>query len=125
VTGMYLCIEAVGCLTVCRHCWAQGTPYRAMPVHDIAWVLEQAHQFCDDRGLAFDAYPMQELAAHPDAARLFGLFNDHSASAQGGACSSPCPPPACPWPSARTGPRSSRRPPTPAPPRSGWHFTGS
>jgi hypothetical protein len=45
VTVMYLCIEAVGCPTVCRHCWAQGTPYRAMPAREIAWVLEQAHQF--------------------------------------------------------------------------------
>jgi hypothetical protein len=91
VTVMYLCFEAVGCPTVCRHCWAQGRPYGAMPVHDIAWVLERAHQFCDDRGLAFDAYPMHELAAHPDAARLFGLFNDHSASAQGGSLFEPLP----------------------------------
>jgi hypothetical protein len=91
VTVMYLCIEAVGCPTVCRHCWAQGRPYRAMPVQDIAWVLEQAHQFCEDRGLAFDAYPMHELAAHPDAARLFGLFNDHSASAKGESLFEPLP----------------------------------
>jgi hypothetical protein len=41
-------------------------------------VLEQAHQFCDD------AYPMHKLAAHPDAARLFGLFNDNSTSAKDG-----------------------------------------
>jgi hypothetical protein len=91
VTVMYLCIEAVGCPTICRHCWAQGTPYRAMPVHEIAWVLTHAHQFCDDRGLAFDAYPMHELAAHPDAARLFGLFNDHSASARAGSLFEPLP----------------------------------
>jgi hypothetical protein len=91
VTVMYLCIEAVGCPTVCRHCWAQGRPYRAMPVRDIAWMLEQAHQFCDDRGLTFDAYPMHELAAHPDATRLFGLFNDHSASARGRSLFEPLP----------------------------------
>jgi hypothetical protein len=78
---LYLCIEVAGCPTVCRHCWAQGTGYGMMPLADIAWVLQEAHRFCDDRGLAFDAYPMHELAAHPDAARLFGLFNAHSASA--------------------------------------------
>jgi hypothetical protein len=84
VRMLYLCVEAVGCPTVCRHCWAQGVGYGAMDLGGIAWVLEQAHRFCDDRGLAFDAYPMHELAAHPDAARLFRLFNDHSASARGG-----------------------------------------
>lgn len=88
---LYLCIEAVGCPTVCRHCWAQGTPYGAMPVGDIAWVLERAQRFCEDRGLAFDAYPMHELAAHPDAARLFGLFNEHSASGRSGTMFEPWP----------------------------------
>jgi hypothetical protein len=54
-------------------------------------VLEGAHRFCDGRGLAFDAYPMHELAAHPDAARLFGLFNAHSATARGGTVFEPWP----------------------------------
>jgi hypothetical protein len=40
---------------------------------------------------AFDAYPMHELAAHPDAARLFGLFNAHSATAGGGTMFEPWP----------------------------------
>ena len=75
---LYLCIEVAGCPTVCRHCWAQGTGYGMMPLPDIEWVLEGAHEFCDGHGLGFDAYPMHELAAHPDAARLFGLFNSHS-----------------------------------------------
>lgn len=61
-----------------------GCSYRAMPVEDVAWVIEQSHRFCDERGLAFDAYPMHEMAAHPDAAQLFRLFNDHSASARPG-----------------------------------------
>src|SRR2546421_12467824 len=90
-TTVYLCIEAVGCPTVCRHCWAQGAPYRAMPADEIAWVLEGAHRFCAERGLAFDAYPMHEMAAHPDAARLFRLFNDHSASARLGTLFEPLP----------------------------------
>jgi hypothetical protein len=78
VTLVYLCMEVAGCPTVCRHCWAQGTGYAMMPLADIEWVLEGAHDFCDRRGLGFDAYPMHELAAHPDAARLFTLFNTHS-----------------------------------------------
>jgi hypothetical protein len=81
---LYLCMEVAGCPTVCRHCWAQGTGYGVMPLSDIEWVLDGAHAFCDSRGLAFDAYPMHELAAHPDAARLFGLFNRHSATSRGG-----------------------------------------
>ncbi len=81
---VYLCMEVAGCPTVCRHCWAQGTRYGMMPLADIEWVLEEAHRFCDDHGVAFDAYPMHEVAAHPDAARLFGLFNSHSGTARGG-----------------------------------------
>jgi hypothetical protein len=91
VTTLYLCVEAVGCPTVCRHCWAQGVGYGAMELGEIAWVLEEAHRFCDDRGLEFDAYPMHELAAHPQAARLFRLFNDHSASARNGTMFEPWP----------------------------------
>jgi hypothetical protein len=81
---LYLCMEVAGCPTVCRHCWAQGVGYGAMPLADIERVLAEAHRFCDGAGLAFDAYPMHEMAAHPDAARLFALFNAHSASARGG-----------------------------------------
>ncbi|MBV9451505.1 MAG: hypothetical protein JO345_37025 [Streptosporangiaceae bacterium] len=84
VEMLYLCMEVAGCPTVCRHCWAQGTGYGMMPLADIEWVLAEAHRFCDDRGLGFDAYPMHELAAHPDAARLFGLFNSHSGTVEGG-----------------------------------------
>ena len=75
---LYLCMEVAGCPTVCRHCWAQGVGYGAMPLADIEWVLAEAHRFCDGRGVGFDAYPMHELADHPDAATLFGLFNSHS-----------------------------------------------
>ena len=78
VTLLYLCMEVAGCPTVCRHCWAQGTGYPMMPLAEIEWVLDGAHRFCDSRGLGFDAYPMHELAAHPDAASLFALFNSHS-----------------------------------------------
>jgi hypothetical protein len=71
---LWLQVEVVGCPTVCRHCWAQGVPYPVMPVDDVAWVLGQAHRFCDDRGLGFGAYPMHELAAHPQAPEVLGLF---------------------------------------------------
>jgi hypothetical protein len=91
ITMLYLCMEVAACPTVCRHCWAQGTGYRVLPLTDIEWVLEEARRFCDGRGVGFDAYPMHELAAHPDAAKLFGLFNSHSGTVQGGTMFEPWP----------------------------------
>jgi hypothetical protein len=88
---VYLCLEVAGCPTVCRHCWAQGTGYGMMPLADVEWVLARAHEYCDGRGLGFDSYPMQELAAHPDAAELFGLFNSHSGTVAGGTMFEPWP----------------------------------
>jgi hypothetical protein len=82
VATLDLQVEAVGCPTVCRHCWAQGLPYPAMPVDDVAWVLEQTHRFCDDHGLGFGAYPMHELVAHPQAAEVLQRFADHVGAAQ-------------------------------------------
>jgi hypothetical protein len=82
VTRVELLIEVVGCPTVCRHCWAQGVPYQAMPLGDAAWVLEQAHQFCEEHGLGFYAYPMHEVAAHPQAAAILRLFADHVGAAE-------------------------------------------
>jgi hypothetical protein len=82
VATLDLQVEVMGCPTVCRHCWAQGIPYQAIPVHEVAWVLEQAHRFCDDHGVGFGAYPMHELAAHPQAAELLGLFADHVGAAE-------------------------------------------
>jgi hypothetical protein len=70
VATLDLQIEVVGCPTVCRHCWAQGIPYPAMLVDDIAWVLEQTHRFCDDHGLGVGAYPMHELAVRSQAAEV-------------------------------------------------------
>jgi len=82
VAELWLQVEVVGCPTVCRHCWAQGVPYPAMPVHDVAWVLEQARRFCDDHGLGFGAYPMHEVAAHPQATELLRLFADYVGGAE-------------------------------------------
>jgi hypothetical protein len=82
VATLDLQVEVVGCPTVCRHCWAQGIPSPAMPVDDIAWVLEQAHRFCEAHGLGFGAYPMHELAAHPQAAEVLRLFADHVGAAE-------------------------------------------
>jgi hypothetical protein len=82
VATLGLQVEVVGCPTVCRHCWAQGVPYPAMPVADIAWVLEQAHRFCDDHRLGLGAYPMHELAVHPRAAEVLRVFADHVGAAE-------------------------------------------
>jgi hypothetical protein len=82
VAELWLQVEVVGCPTVCRHCWAQGVPYPVMPVADVAWVLEQTHRFCDDHGLGFGAYPMHELAAHPQAPEVLRLFTDHVGAAE-------------------------------------------
>ena len=82
VATLELQVEVVGCPTVCRHCWAQGVPYPAMPVEDVAWVLEQAHRFCDAHRLGFGAYPMHELTAHPQAVELLRLFADHVGAAE-------------------------------------------
>jgi hypothetical protein len=77
VDQLWLQVEVVGCPTVCRHCWAQGRPYPAMGVDDVAWVLDQTHAFCNHRGLRFGAYPMHEVAAHPQGAEIVQLFADH------------------------------------------------
>jgi hypothetical protein len=82
VATLYLQVEVVGCPTVCRHCWAQGVPYQAMPVDDVAQVLEQTRRFCDAHGLGFGAYPMHEVAAHPQAAEILRLFADHVGAAE-------------------------------------------
>jgi hypothetical protein len=50
VATLDLQVEVVGCPTVCRHCWAQGVPFPAMPVADVAWVLEHTHRFCEAHG---------------------------------------------------------------------------
>jgi hypothetical protein len=82
VEQLWLQLEVVGCPTICRHCWAQGSSYQAMPVDDIAWVLEQTHAFCDQHGLGFGAYPMHEVAAHPQSAEILRLFADHVGAAE-------------------------------------------
>jgi hypothetical protein len=82
VEQLWLQLEVVGCPTVCRQCWAQGVGYPAMPIGDVARVLEQAHAFCDQHGLGFGAYPMHELAAHAQAVEILGLFANHVGAAE-------------------------------------------
>jgi hypothetical protein len=72
---VYVCVEVAGCSTVCQHCWAQGVPYPAMPVADITYVLEQADAACAEAGRSFTAFPMHEVAAHPQAPEVLRLFN--------------------------------------------------
>lgn len=76
VAEVMLYMEVAGCPTICQHCWAQGVPYRAMPLSDIASVLEQASAACEAMGVTFSAYPMHEVAAHPEASAVLRLFND-------------------------------------------------
>ncbi len=69
-----LCVEVAGCPTICQHCWAQGVPYPAMLVSDITYVLEQASAACAAANRAFTAFPMHEVAAHPQAMQVLRLF---------------------------------------------------
>jgi hypothetical protein len=69
-------IEVAGCPTVCKHCWAQGVPYQAMPLEEIRWLLEQAQHFCRQSGLTLSSFPMHELVAHPQAPAVIRLYRD-------------------------------------------------
>jgi hypothetical protein len=75
VSEVILYVEVAGCPTICQHCWAQGIPYPAMPLADIMYVLEQASAACAASGVSFSAYPMHEVAAHPEASAVLRLFN--------------------------------------------------
>jgi hypothetical protein len=48
-SDVMLYVEVAGCPTICQHCWAQGVSYPAMPLADIAFVLEQADATCAAR----------------------------------------------------------------------------
>jgi hypothetical protein len=72
---VYLCVGVAGCPTICQHCWAQGTTYPPMPLTDITHALEQASVACAASGLSFAAYPMHEVAAHPEARAVLRLFH--------------------------------------------------
>jgi hypothetical protein len=74
-TQVCLWVEVAGCPTMCQHCWAQGVPYPAMPLADVAWVLDQAQTACAPVGIVFAAYPFHEVAAHPDASAVLRLFS--------------------------------------------------
>lgn len=69
-------VEVAGCPTICKHCWAQGVPYDAMPVEDIRWVLEEARRFCQENGMVFGSFPMHEVAAHPHAPEVMRLYRE-------------------------------------------------
>lgn len=76
---LHLMIEVVGCPTVCRHCWARGAPYHAMPTKQIEQVLEGAEKACRAAGLRLSPFPMHEVAAHPDVGVVLDLFHAHGA----------------------------------------------
>jgi hypothetical protein len=71
---MYVCVEVAGCPTICQHCWAQGVSYPPMSLADVEFVLEQASVACAAAGRSFTAYPMHEVAAHPEAPAVLRLF---------------------------------------------------
>ena len=48
-----------------------------MPFERVNSILESIHGWCEQHGLSFGAFPMHEVAAHPDAARLLKLFAAH------------------------------------------------
>ena len=70
-------VEVSGCPTTCVHCWAVGRGYRAMPLDDAAFFLEELASFCGERGLAYTAWPMHEVTAHPAAPDMIRLFAPH------------------------------------------------
>ncbi len=72
--GMH--VEVMGCPTTCQHCWVVGRPYQAMPLEEIAWVLQEVRRFCDAHALTADGWPMHEVVAHPQAAHILQLFHD-------------------------------------------------
>lgn len=74
--GLHLYVEVAGCPTVCKHCWAQGVGYGMMPLDDVRWVLDETQRFCQDAGLDLGAFPMHEIAAHPQAPEVMQLFRD-------------------------------------------------
>jgi hypothetical protein len=121
VATLDLQIEVVGCPTVCRHCWAQGVPYPAMPVADVAWVLEETHRFCEATGSALAPTRCTSWPATPRRRSCCGCSPTTSARPS----SSRCRPPGSRWPSARTGSSCWRPPPAWARPRSGWPATAS
>ena len=67
-------VEVSGCPTTCVHCWARGGPYRAMPLADVEWVLEQGQRFCADNHFDFAPTAMHEMLAHPDATGILQRF---------------------------------------------------
>ena len=75
-TAIHFQMEVVGCPTICQHCWAQGVPYGAMPVSEIAWVLDGTMHFFATMNIPCFVFPMHEIAAHPDAPRVLNLFQD-------------------------------------------------
>lgn len=73
---MRMCVEVMGCPTVCQHCWAMGRGYSAMPLEDVSWVLHEVRRFCVARELAYMGFPMHEVVAHPQVVQILRLFHD-------------------------------------------------
>jgi MoaA/NifB/PqqE/SkfB family radical SAM enzyme len=74
-----LAVEVAGCPTICRHCWAQGTRYRSMPIENVRWLVDHLHDLAS-HGVVVRPYPMHEVLAHPDAAEILRLFSSFAES---------------------------------------------
>lgn len=77
---LVLTIEVSGCPLSCMHCWSRASHYAAMPLMDVAWVLERAQQFCSAEGLSLAAYPMHEILTHPEVGGILQLFEEFALS---------------------------------------------
>lgn len=68
-----LYIKGAGCLTNCRHCWADGGRYPNMPFDEMKNAAERIRNFCQQNDLGFFLCVMHEVLAHPDALRILKM----------------------------------------------------
>lgn len=75
---IFLQINSSGCLTTCRHCWAQSKPMPHMPLADVESILQQfSAYFTDNNDYQLIPFPMFEELAHPKASQQLKLFRQY------------------------------------------------
>ncbi|HQO08619.1 MAG TPA: hypothetical protein PLK90_09200 [Clostridiales bacterium] len=73
--NIFLQINSSGCLTSCEHCWAQGKPFKNMPLIDLEEILFKMKEYLSDKPeYALDPFPMFEELAHPETGTQMKLF---------------------------------------------------
>jgi len=71
-------INSSGCLTTCRHCWAQSKPFPHMPLSEVESILNQMQNFFANKPeYNFLPFPMFEELAHPQTIEQMQLFRKH------------------------------------------------